>query len=117
MRCPQCNNDMRIAASFLQHRETPDGAGEIVSVVDFACTDPQCPNGKTGLPVARQARPASGPASYENAVTCCGMPLCYHNGENYWVPDGVNSEISETESRLAVTCPNCGQVYQLEIGQ
>lgn len=60
MRCPLCKADMRIAASFLQNRETPDGRSEICSVVDFACTDPQCPNGKTGLPVAREARPATG---------------------------------------------------------
>ena len=117
MRCPLCKNELRIAASFLQSRETPDGGSDIFSVVDFACTDPQCPNGKTGLPIAREARPASGQAAYENAVTCCGVPLCYHNGAGTWVPEGIESEGLENESSLAVICPSCGRKYFVENGK
>jgi hypothetical protein len=116
MKCPLCNKDMRIAASFLKSREQPDG-GAVYSVVDFMCTDAQCPNGKKKIPVARRERPAMGPPRNKNAVTCCGEPLCYVSGPDYWAPEENKPALSDNGGELSVTCRSCGKRHTIELGK
>lgn len=116
MKCPQCNNEMQIAASFLQSRKTQYGKTEVCSVVDLMCTDPQCPSGKKKIPAVRQCRRASNLTKQKNAVSCCGEPLVYLSGSNYWVPDGNTAEISADGAVLSILCKNCGKEHTVETG-
>ena len=114
MICQKCKNEMTIASSFLQTQEN-DGKTEIYSVIDLMCTDPQCPDGKKRIPMARDACLVTNETKQKNAVTCCGRPLIYVGEENYWIPDGADSEPQKDGEEISVTCKNCGSRHAVNI--
>ncbi len=115
MKCPLCNNDLHIAASFLESRLTETGEPEIYSVIDLACSDTNCLNGKRKLPIAREARRVETATNLQNAVTCCGHPLVYLDGADYWVPDGVAAAKAADGATITVTCTMCGRRHELAL--
>lgn len=113
MKCPYCKNDMHIVSQFFRTESGADGGTDIYSVVDLMCTDPQCPNGKKGVPTARQARLVHNADTHQNSITCCGQPLVYFGETGYWLPGGAAA--LRRDDTLAVTCPQCGQQHTADV--
>ena len=116
MKCQLCKNDLSIASSFFKSIDTGDGSSKVYSVIDLICTDVQCPNGKSKLPVAREARAADNRQNPKNAVACCGEPMAYIDDGGYWIPEGSNAEISPDGKTISAVCAVCKNKHTVELG-
>lgn len=113
MKCPYCKNDLHIATQFFKTEQNEAGTTDIYSVVDLMCVDPQCPNGKKGVPVRRQARLVQNAEQHQNSISCCGRPLVYIGQRGYWLPDIADS-VRDGDT-LVITCPLCGQEHMADV--